>query len=73
MYIRVNLISQTLLTHSGGVILCLFTPWRKGCLRESAAEIRFEGSRVNILSIRSRGASGMMLGERARGEKQVME
>lgn len=45
------------------MILCLFTPWRKGCLRESAAEIRFEGSRVNILSIRSRGASGMMLGK----------
>lgn len=52
---------QWYVTHSGGVILCLSTPWRKVCLSESAAEIRFEGSRVSIRSMRSKGASGMTL------------
>ena len=51
-------------------MLCLSTPWRKGWLRAAAAEIRREGSRVSILSMRSSGASGIRLRE---GEKTIVK
>ena len=59
-------------------MLCLSTPSRKGWLRAAAAEMRREGSRVNIWSIRSSGASGILLqgkgkeGGRAEGGSAIV-